>query len=102
MKNVSRVFYITLVLVIIAVILSGVFPTKFENITTNIQGFVDNIFGLYYMLLMSAAVILFIFIAISPYGKIRLGKDHVKPDFSTSTWVAILFSAGMGIGLLFY
>lgn len=102
MKNVSRVFYITLVLVIIAVILGGVFPTKFENITTNIQGFVGNIFGWYYMLLMSATVILSIFIAISPYGKIRLGKDHEKPDFSTPTWVAMLFSAGMGIGLVFY
>src|SRR5690625_3190989 len=102
MKNVSKVFYITLVLVIIAVVFGGLFPVQFENITTNIQEFVATKFGWYYMLLMSATVILSIFIAISPYGKIRLGKDNSKPDFSTPTWIAMLFSAGMGIGLVFY
>lgn len=102
MKNVSKVFYITLVLVIIAVVFGGLFPVQFENITTKIQEFVATSFGWYYMLLMSAMVILSIFIAISPYGKIRLGKDNQKPDFSTPTWIAMLFSAGMGIGLVFY
>lgn len=102
MKSVSKVFYYTLVLVIIAVIFGGIFPEQFEAITTSIQEFVANTFGWYYMLLMSAMVIISIFIAISPYGKIRLGKDKERPDFSTPTWIAMLFSAGMGIGLVFY
>src|SRR5690606_25468869 len=38
----------------------------------------------------------------SPYGRIRLGKDTDRPVFSTPTWLAMLFSAGMGIGLVFY
>jgi len=102
MKNVSKVFYITLVLVVIAVIFGGVYPEQFESITTNIKDFVATSFGWYYMLLMSATVILSIIVAISPYGKIRLGKDHEKPDFSTPSWIAMLFAAGMGIGLVFY
>lgn len=102
MKKVSKVFYITLVLVIIAVIFGAIFPEQFEMITGNIQGYVATTFGWYYMLLMSAMVIISIFIAISPYGKIRLGKDDERPDFSTPTWIAMLFSAGMGIGLVFY
>lgn len=102
MKKVSKVFYITLVLVIIAVIFGAAFPEQFEMITGNIQGYVSTTFGWYYMLLMSAMVIISIFIAVSPYGKIRLGKDNEKPDFSTPTWIAMLFSAGMGIGLVFY
>ncbi|GGB48554.1 BCCT family transporter [Virgibacillus dakarensis] len=102
MKKVTRVFYITLVLVILAVILGALFPGQFEKITGNIKAFVATSFGWYYMLLMSAMIILSIIIAISPYGKIRLGKDKERPDFSTPTWIAMLFSAGMGIGLVFY
>jgi glycine betaine transporter len=102
MKRVSRVFYITVVLVIIAVVLGVLFPAPFEKITGNIQAFVATSFGWYYMLLMSAMVIFSVVIAISPYGKIRLGRDNEKPEFSTASWVAMLFSAGMGIGLVFY
>ncbi|TFJ91389.1 glycine betaine uptake BCCT transporter [Lentibacillus salicampi] len=102
MKKVSKVFYITVVLVIITVIFGALFPAQFEQITGNIQSFVATTFGWYYMLLMSALVIISIFIAVSPLGKIRLGKDNDTPDFSTPTWVAMLFSAGMGIGLVFY
>src|SRR5699024_252882 len=85
-----------------AVIFGAVFPAQFEQITGNIKSFVATTFGWYYMLLMSALVIVSIFIAISPMGKIRLGKDQDRPDFSTPTWIAMLFSAGMGIGLVFY
>ncbi|MEN1967532.1 BCCT family transporter [Lentibacillus sp. N15] len=102
MKRVSKVFYITLVLVALAVIFGAAFPSQFEKITGNIKGFVATSFGWYYMLLMSVMIIIAIIIAISPYGKIRLGKDHERPDFSTPTWIAMLFSAGMGIGLVFY
>ncbi|MFD1361802.1 BCCT family transporter [Lentibacillus salinarum] len=102
MKKVSKVFYITVALVIITVVFGASFPEQFERITGNIQSFVATGFGWYYMLLMSALVIVSIFIAISPLGKIRLGKDYDQPDFSTPTWVAMLFSAGMGIGLVFY
>ncbi|TMN22905.1 glycine betaine uptake BCCT transporter [Lentibacillus cibarius] len=102
MKKVSRVFYVTVALVIITVFFGAVFPEQFEQITGNIKSFVATRFGWYYMLLMSALVIFSIFIALSPYGQIRLGKDNEEPDFSTPTWVAMLFSAGMGIGLVFY
>ncbi|WP_164669816.1 glycine betaine uptake BCCT transporter [Virgibacillus doumboii] len=102
MKKVSIVFYITLALVIIAVALGAAFPAQFEETTNQIKSDVATSFGWYYMLLMSALVIFAIFIAVSPYGRIRLGKDNDKPDFSTTTWVAMLFSAGMGIGLVFY
>src|SRR5699024_12752201 len=99
MKNVSKVFYITLVLVVIAVIFGGVYPEQFESITTNIKDFVATSFGWYYMLLMSATVILSIIVAISSYGKIRIGKDHEKPDFSTSSCIDMLFEPVCGLVL---
>src|SRR5699024_9463920 len=102
MKRVSRVFYITVVLVMIAVVFGVIYLASFEKITGKIQALVSTSFGWYYMLLMSAMVILSIIIALSPYGKIRLGRDNEQPEFSTASWVAMLFSAGMGIGLVFY
>ena len=38
----------------------------------------------------------------SPIGKLKLGKPNDKPEFNTVSWFAMLFSAGMGIGLVFY
>ena len=102
MKRVSKVFYIAVSLVAITVLLGAFFPARFEQITNNVKNLVSTTFGWYYMLLMAALVIFAIFVAVSPFGKIRLGKDNDKPDFSTGSWIAMLFSAGMGIGLVFY
>ena len=102
MKKISNVFYITIALIIIAVGYGAIAPESFEAVTTNIKNLVASTFGWYYMLLMSFMVVLAIFLLLSPYGKIRLGKDTDRPQFSTPTWIAMLFSAGMGIGLVFY
>ncbi|MBN6205745.1 BCCT family transporter [Ralstonia pickettii] len=102
MKKVSKVFYIAVAIVAVMVILGAVFPEQFEIISNRVKIFVSTNFGWYYMLLMSALVIVALFFAFSRFGKIRLGKDQDRPDFSTITWIGMLFSAGMGIGLVFY
>ena len=102
MKKISNVFYITIGLIIFSVGYGALAPESFEAVTTNIKNFVASTFGWYYMLLMSFMLLLSIFFILSPLGKIRLGKDTDRPQFSTITWIAMLFSAGMGIGLVFY
>lgn len=102
MKRVSSVFYITAALVIIAVLLGAIFPVMSERITSQMNVFLTTIFGWYYMWIMVGFIGVCFFIAFSPYGKIRLGKDNERPEFSTPTWIAMLFSAGLGIGLVFY
>jgi glycine betaine transporter len=54
------------------------------------------------MLSVSLLLILSIWLAFSRYGKIKLGKDDDEPEFSTVSWLAMLFAAGMGVGLLFW
>lgn len=54
------------------------------------------------MLLVAAIVFFCLLFIISPVGQIRLGDPHSKPEYSKPTWVAMLFSAGMGIGLVFW
>ncbi|EHK88979.1 choline/carnitine/betaine transport [Saccharomonospora azurea SZMC 14600] len=58
--------------------------------------------GWAFVLTASAFVVFAICIAISRYGRIPLGKDDERPEFRTSSWVAMMFSAGMGIGLMFF
>ncbi len=43
-----------------------------------------------------------VLLLLGPYGKMRIGKDHERPEFGTLSWLAMLFSAGMGIGLIFW
>ena len=54
--------------------------------------------------IVAVAVILgtVVFLGVSRYGDIKLGPDHSTPDYSSMTWFAMLFSAGMGIGLMFF
>ena len=58
--------------------------------------------GWYYLILTTIIVFFCIFLIFSPIGKLKLGKPNDKPEFNTISWFAMLFSAGMGIGLVFY
>ncbi len=58
--------------------------------------------GWFVMLSVSGMLFLCIWLAFSKYGDIRLGADDDRPEFSTPSWIAMLFAAGMGVGLLFW
>lgn len=58
--------------------------------------------GWFYMLAVGIFVVFLFGIAVSALGRVRLGPDDSEPDYKFSTWVAMLFSAGMGIGIVFY
>src|SRR3546814_11054964 len=58
--------------------------------------------GWFYMLAVGIFVLFLLGLAISPLGAVRLGPDESVPDYGYGTWVALLFSAGMGLGIVFY
>lgn len=70
------------------------FASTLASITKN--------FGWFYMLSVAIFLIFIFSIAISPWGKIKLGPDHVEADYTFTAWFAMLFSAGYGIALLFF
>ncbi|MGD7043799.1 glycine betaine uptake BCCT transporter [Jeotgalibacillus proteolyticus] len=102
MKSVSKVFWITLSIVLAATIYAIAAPSSFEQVTANVQGFISSSFGWYYLILVTVMVIFCFILAITPIGQIRLGKPDERPEYSTGSWFAMLFSAGMGIGLVFW
>lgn len=102
MKKITRVFYIS-VAVAIAFIMWGVVPnSNLESVTTSVQGFIVDKFGWFYLISATTFLIFAIFLIFSKYGNIKLGKPDDKPDYPYLTWFAMLFSAGMGIGLVFW
>ncbi|WP_027908838.1 BCCT family transporter [Pseudomonas sp. URMO17WK12:I4] len=59
-------------------------------------------FGWFFVLTSTIFVVFVLWLAASRYGKIPLGKDGEEPEFRTTSWIAMMFSAGMGIGLMFF
>lgn len=59
-------------------------------------------FGWFYMLAVAIFLFFIVSIALSPWGRIKLGPDHAEPQYSFPAWFAMLFSAGYGIALLFF
>lgn len=89
-------------MVIIVVLLGSVFSTNFRLITEQIRNYISTYFGWYYLLLVTGIVFFCLIVIFSPVGQIRLGDPDSKPEYSKLSWIAMLFSAGMGIGLVFW
>ena len=66
------------------------------------QSFIANNFGWLIILCANGFLIFCIWMAISRFGKIKLGGADATPEFSFINWIAMLFSAGLGIGVIFY
>ncbi len=101
-KKMNPVFILSLVVVSVIVLWGLILPTGFETASNEAFRFLTHNFDWFYLLSMTLFVIFSIWIAFSKYGKIRLGPDDSKPEYSTISWFSMLFSAGMGIGLVFW
>lgn len=96
------VFWPSLI-VVAAFALFGIFaPDTAGAVLETIQAWIVSTFGWWYMLVIAAFIVFVLVICFSKYGKIKLGGPHDKPEFSTMSWFTMLFSAGMGVGLIFY
>ncbi len=67
-----------------------------------IRDWIEGTLDWFYVLTVCAAVLTCLFLVCSRFGRIRLGDDASAPEFRTSSWIAMLFSAGIGIGVLFF
>ncbi|APC97538.1 BCCT family transporter [Francisella frigiditurris] len=98
----APVFYPAIVLAIIFSLLGILCPTVFSKYMELIQNVILEKFGWLYILAMSIFVCLCVFLMFSRFGDIKLGQEHELPEYSSLSWFAMLFAAGMGIGLMFY
>lgn len=67
-----------------------------------LNAWIQETMGWFYALVASGFLVFALVLATSRFGAIRLGPDHSEPDYSFASWFAMLFSAGIGIGLMFF
>lgn len=101
-KYLTPVFLISLSMSMFVVVLGSIFPNKFRMASEQLKDCISTNFGWYYLLLVAGIVCFCLFFIVSPIGQIRLGDPDSKPEYSKTSWLAMLFSAGMGIGLVFW
>jgi choline-glycine betaine transporter len=73
-----------------------------DELTGTAMSWVTGSFGWLFVLMSGAFVLFSGYLALSRYGNIKLGPDDAVPQFSTFSWVSMMFATGMGIGLMFY
>ena len=96
------VFYFSATLILLFSIITILFNEQANQVIINILNWVSRTFSWYYLLAATLYLVFIIFIACSRYGEIKLGPKHSKPEFSLLSWSAMLFSAGIGIDLMFF
>lgn len=77
-------------------------PTGLGTASSSALGWITGNLGWLFVLLASSFVVFVIWLAAGKYGRIPLGRDTERPEFRTISWIAMMFSAGMGIGLMFF
>ena len=77
-------------------------PDSLTAVTSSILDWDVKQLGWLFVVAASGFVVFALWLAFSRFGKVPLGKDGEKPEFNTVSWIAMMFSAGMGIGLMFY
>jgi glycine betaine transporter len=101
-KKPSIVFFISAPLVA-AFVLWGFFgPDSLAARSSEGLAFTLNNFGWFYMLSTAFFIAFILFLAVSPFGKLRLGKPEERPEFNFFQWLGMLFAAGIGVGFVFW
>ena len=98
----NPVFFASAFFVCLLVILTLLFPEKSSNYYGAAKDWSIGNFDWLFMISSNIFVLFCLFLLFSPYGKVRIGGKEADPDFSLLSWFAMLFAAGMGIGLMFF
>lgn len=89
-------------LAVLFVLFSALFPSTAQGVLYGARQWVIETFDTVFLGAGSLFVVFSLFLIVSPYGRIRLGGDAAEPEFSRPSWFAMLFAAGMGIGLMYF
>jgi choline/glycine/proline betaine transport protein len=96
------VFWPTLILLIIFITAVLLIGEPAERLFSDVQDWISTYFGWLLVLVINVLLFAVLYFAFSRTGTIRLGGRNAVPDFNRGAWFAMLFSAGMGIGILFW
>lgn len=95
-------FFISAFLIFGFVAVTIPFSAKFKDLFSTLLNMVNSNFGWFLVFTINILLFYCIYLALSKYSSIKIGGQDAEPEFTTIAWLAMLFSAGLGIGLLFY
>ncbi|WP_130840029.1 BCCT family transporter [Corynebacterium neomassiliense] len=98
----GTVFWVSLAVVALLIIWAAVTPDGLNNALTSSMNWIADSFGWVYLLVAVGCIGLMVWLAFSRFGTVVLGRPDEKPEFSTLSWLAMIISAVMGIGLISY
>ena len=96
------VFFSASAVIFMLVTITVMFPADMEALFSDVQKTLIDTAGWFYVLSVAGILVTVVYLCVSRHGHIKLGPDHAQADYSQLTWLAMLFSAGMGIGLMFF
>ena len=98
----KAVFGVAAAIILVFVAWGALQPKKFSSFTGESLSWLTTNFGWLFVLISAGFVAFSFYLAVSRYGNIKLGPDDSQPEFSTFSWVSMMFATGMGIGLIFW
>lgn len=98
----KNVFFSSFIFILILTIIASIWPDVLGEYFKTLQTWVVGKTGWIYVLFVGTVLFLCLWLMTSRMGDIKLGPDHIEADYGNLSWFAMLFSAGMGIGLMFY
>ncbi|MEQ7800006.1 BCCT family transporter [Pedobacter sp. ASV1-7] len=96
------VFYTSIILILCSLVLCVIFQRSLETWFNNTKFLITANLGWFLILTVNFILGFCLYLAFGKFGKIRLGGEDAEPEFSNLSWFAMLFSAGMGIGIMFF
>ena len=101
--RVSKPVFLSSAILIVAFIIFGAFFNELANeVFGQAKAFISVRFGWFFIVVVNLALVMSIYLIFSKYGDIRLGYQTEKPEYNLISWIGMLFSAGIGIGLLYW
>jgi choline/glycine/proline betaine transport protein len=98
----SPVFFGATGVLLVTVIVAAIWPNVTGDTFQSVQNGIVEYASWYYVLVVAIILVSVVVFSVTRLGDIKLGPDHIEPDYSFISWFAMLFSAGMGIGLMFF
>ncbi len=96
------VFIVSAALIVGFILFGAIFNDTANTVFTGIQGWLAGYLGWAMIILVNLLLVFVIFLALGPFGDVRLGRMDESPEYSLFSWTAMLFSAGIGIGLIYW
>ena len=98
----NRLFWTTAIVTLLVVAVGVGSPETLESLSSRIKDFLSETFGWFYLLVIAGYIVIGFSIALSRYGNLKLGAADEKPEFNFFSWIAMLFSCGIGVGYVLW